>query len=338
MEFEEVNEFIKRRKVNSPASSATPTQVQAEQRASEPAFYYHHDYPSNPKRHAVPGVSKLMNGVRRFKRSHRSRVEQPWNDLTASDEYNYYLHDDTRLIFANAHPSNPNRSASPRIHRKEKKDSISHRPGTDQRLVRFQGEDQGRRRRSSSVPSVTYADIERINEQIEEAMPKHNESMTANNNISPMELIDSLMGDIQRHQYLVDQEEQRIEMNQRAITDFIEKLKLLDEDVQYLNATIRSDKIKAMVASLQETNLRNTMLIEARMHQKKTTTTIEGYSKSASYVTRLNDLQAKIQILRKREAIWSWIRNWGPACGKYRTFQEDKNRGENVKTQRKHLI
>ncbi|KAG0179286.1 hypothetical protein DFQ28_003068 [Apophysomyces sp. BC1034] len=331
MEFEEVNEFLKHQKVNDPTLSATSLDLQLAHRPDpyESSLFYHHNYAPIRKRHAVPGVSRLVNSVRRLKRSHRSRVEQGWNELTTSDEDNYYLHDDTRHIFPDgtdkSHTETPktNTSLLPRATRRKKGEpnlikgdlGTNGRPHAGERLAVFHP--QRRRRRSSSVPCITFADVQRIDEQIQEVMPHQVEPKApTNNEISATDLIDRLTEDVQQYQYLVQHEEQRIEVNRRDIADYIEKLKLLDEDVQYLNATIRLDKIKAMISTLQETNQRNVMLTDARTLQKRTTTTIEGYSKSTNYVARLNGLQAKMHLLRKREAIWSWFRNWGLAFGK----------------------
>ncbi|KAI8149421.1 hypothetical protein BJV82DRAFT_588017 [Fennellomyces sp. T-0311] len=203
--------------------------------------------------------------------------------------------------------------------RRRRRSSMDHRPvppdpiKPDQKLADLQVINY--QMRSFCVPS-DWASVAR---PMSVSPPPIIEPIGRRSPITLASVLDDMTEDINRYQYLCNQEQQRIETSRQEIQDYVAKLQQLDQDVEQLNAKIalaRSEGMKRMQQTLYNTQRRLPLLKDSRLRHKRIVVAIEGYNKSMNYAVRLADLQRKVMTARQRQLTWSCVQSWIPPIGK----------------------
>lgn len=65
-----------------------------------------------------------------------------------------------------------------------------------------------------------------------------------------------------------------------------------------------------MEYTLAKVQRRLPVLKETRARHKRTVMSIESYSKSMDYASRMADLEHKVLAARKRQAAWDYVQRW----------------------------
>ncbi|KAI8373120.1 uncharacterized protein BYT42DRAFT_579270 [Radiomyces spectabilis] len=132
--------------------------------------------------------------------------------------------------------------------------------------------------------------------------------------IPSMDVIHDMSNSVQRFQYLLTLEMQRLEVNKRTIEEYIEKLIQIDANTEYLNTKLTStrfENMKRMQHQLEETKNRNPLLKESLQQHRRMVRKIEGYHQLVDFNSRLDTLRKIVQSTQRTEAVWLWIRQWG---------------------------